>query len=221
MNSFKDIAYQILKKVNKPLHSKEIVRIAQQKKLLKTKGKTPYYTMNASLITDIKNKKEKSRFVQKGPSRFSVNLKYKEENKPKKSERIILSEQFVKEAIIKYLSANGWGHFQFGGLHEHGVDIRARHFKYTRYYLIEAKGGQASEVSFVFGLGQIITRMNITKSTRYYYGLGLPEIAAKIALRRLPWQIAKKLYLIVLSVNADEEVEEYDWTSLKKIQGEK
>jgi hypothetical protein len=34
-------------------------------------------------------------------------------------------------------------------------------------------------------------------TTRYYYGLGLPEKSANIALRRLPWQVAKKLLLYV------------------------
>ena len=31
MNSFKDIAYQILKEIGKPLHSKEITKIALEK----------------------------------------------------------------------------------------------------------------------------------------------------------------------------------------------
>jgi len=70
-------------------------------------------------------------------------------------------------------------------------------------------------------LGQIITRMKTGGTTRYYYGLGLPELSAKIALRRIPWQIAKKLYLIILSVNQREDVIEYDWTSLKKFQNKK
>ena len=52
----------------------------------------------------------------------------------------ILSEDFVKNSVIKWLSANGWGYFQFGGLRDKGVDIKAKHQKYSRYFLVEAKG---------------------------------------------------------------------------------
>lgn len=40
MNSFKDIAYQILKEAGKPLHSKEITKIKFSRGWLKTAGKT-------------------------------------------------------------------------------------------------------------------------------------------------------------------------------------
>ena len=73
MNSFKDIAYQILKEANKPLHSKEITKIAIGRGWLKTAGKTPEATMNAQLIVDINSKKGKSRFVKTGPSIFGLN----------------------------------------------------------------------------------------------------------------------------------------------------
>ena len=73
MNSFKDIAYQVLKEAGKPLHSKEITKIALQRGWLKTAGKTPEATMNAQLIIDINSKKEKSRFVKTGPSIFGLN----------------------------------------------------------------------------------------------------------------------------------------------------
>jgi hypothetical protein len=224
MDSFKDIAYQILKEAGEPLHSKEITKIALKRGWLKTAGKTPEATMNAALVVDVNKYKKKSRFIKVGPSRFTINPVFKKESKAKSQKRVILSEQFVKDAIIKYLSANNWGHFQYEGLYSHGLDIRARHIKYPRYYLIETKGQgerrQTDEVSFIYGLGQIITRMKTSGTTRYYYGLGLPESSAKIALRRIPWQIAKKLRLILLSVNQKEEVTEYDWLSLKKIQAE-
>ena len=73
MNSFKDIAYQILKETGKPLHSKEITKIALQRGWLKTAGKTPEATMNAQLIVDINTKKEGSRFVKIAPSTFDLN----------------------------------------------------------------------------------------------------------------------------------------------------
>jgi len=140
-----------------------------------------------------------------------------------------ISEEFVERSIIKYLSQNEWGtNLQFGGLREKGVDIKVRHNRYSRYFLIECKGEGKSknsksnnshkEVAFVYSLGQVITRMKTGGSTRYYFGLGLPESSAKIALRRLPWQVAKKLLLYVLSVDAKGEVKRYDWQKLKKRQ---
>lgn len=73
MNSFKEIAYQILKETGKPLHSKEITKIALDRGWLKTAGKTPEYTMNAQLIVDINSKKEGSRFIKTAPSTFDIN----------------------------------------------------------------------------------------------------------------------------------------------------
>lgn len=78
MNTFKEIAYQILKEVGKPQHSKEITGIALNRGWLKTAGKTPEATMNAQLIVDINFKKEKSRFVKTAPSIFGLNPEYKE-----------------------------------------------------------------------------------------------------------------------------------------------
>lgn len=131
----------------------------------------------------------------------------------------VISEDFVKNSIIKWLSSNGWGHFQFGDLHQHGVDIKAKHHKYSRYFFVEAKGQgkirQADEVAFVYSLGQIITRMKSDKTTRNYYGLGLPEASAKIALRRTPWQVAKKLLLYIFSVDQKGIVKQYSWLDLK------
>ncbi|MDP2925368.1 MAG: hypothetical protein Q8N99_03285 [Nanoarchaeota archaeon] len=133
----------------------------------------------------------------------------------------IITEDFVKNSIIKYLSANNWGHFQFGGLRERGVDIRAKHNQYPIYYFIETKGQgkirQADEVAFVYSLGQIITRMK-TNNTRNKHAIGLPVVSAKIAIRRLPYQVAKKLLLYVFSVDQSGNVQQYSWQDLKKVQ---
>ena len=130
-----------------------------------------------------------------------------------------ITEDFVKNSIIKWLSANGWGYFQFGALHTHGVDIKARSARYSRYFYVECKGSgkrpQSDEVAFVYSLGQIITRIRDSKSTRNYYALGLPNKSAIIALRRLPWQVAKKLNLFIFSVNENATVTQYSWKDLQ------
>ena len=94
-----------------------------------------------------------------------------------------MTEEFVKNSIIKYLSRKEWGtNLHFGSLRERGVDIKVRHNRYSRYFLIECKGqgvGRgSSEVAFIYSLGQIISRMKSGGTTRYYYGLGLPEKSA-------------------------------------------
>lgn len=133
-----------------------------------------------------------------------------------------LSEKIVKQAIIKWLFRNGWGrNLEVGELRDKGVDVKVRHNNYARYFLIECKGEGESrgsaEVAFVYSLGQIISRMKTTGETRYYYGLGLPETVAKIALRRLPWQIAKKLLLYVFSVDKNGKVKQYSWKEIKNL----
>lgn len=222
MNSFKDIAYKILKKSNKPLHSRKITEIALKKRLLRTDGKTPWATMNSALQMDVNQKGSKSNFVKAGPSLYGLNPAYKLRKADEKPIRVPLKEEFVKHAIIRYLSTLGWGHFEYGDLHTRGVDLRAKRLRYSRYLYLEAKGSsqliQSDETGFIYSLGQIVTRMKDSGSTRNYYGIGLPDSAARIALRRLPWQVSKKLLLTIYSVNSLEEVEEFSWSELKKLQ---
>lgn len=223
--SFKSVAYQILKDKKKPLHSKEISKIAIKTGKLKTNGKTPWATMNAVLITDVNSKRNKSKFIKTGQSTFTINKNFAGQKETKKPVRSWLDEEFVKHSIIKYISSQGWGSFEYDALHARGVDIRAKQAKYPRYLSIETKGSselrQTDETGFIYSLGQIVTRMKDSKSTRNYYGIGLPEFGAKIAIRRLPWQVAKKLLLSIYSVNAQGEVEEFSWAELKKMQSVK
>lgn len=134
-----------------------------------------------------------------------------------------LTEKFVKQSIINWLFRNGWGHnLRVGELRDKGVDIKVRHNKYSRYFLIETKGEgkirQGDEVAFVYSLGQIITRMKSGGSTRTYYGLGLPVSSANIATRRIPWQVAKKLLLYVFAVDSKGGVKLFDWKKIRMVQ---
>jgi hypothetical protein len=96
MNSFKDIAYEILRETGRPLHSKEITKIALERGWLKTVGKTPEATMNAQLVVDINSKKEKSRFIKTAPSTFGLNttLSIEAEDKVKAKEDLIMNKQW-------------------------------------------------------------------------------------------------------------------------------
>jgi hypothetical protein len=137
----------------------------------------------------------------------------------------LISEKFVRRAIRDWLFRNGWGrNYVEKETHEQGVDIKVCHNKYPRYFFIETKGESTAksaksqkETVFVYSLGQIVTRMR-AGSARYYYGLGLPTSSAVIAIRRIPWQVSKKLLLYIFSVDNAGRVRRYDWQDLKMIQ---
>ena len=107
-------------------------------------------------------------------------------------------------------------------MRDRGIDIWVRHNDYARYFLIETKGEgkirQVNESTFVHSLGQIITRMKTGGTTRYYYGLDLSESSARIAIRRVPWQVAEKILLYIFAVSRDGKVKQYSWQNLKKVQ---
>jgi len=137
----------------------------------------------------------------------------------------IINEEFVKRQIIMWLSNNGWGrNLQYGSLRDKGCDIKVQNSRYGVYFIIETKGestiSQGNEVAFVYSLGQIITRMKVEKG-KYKYGLGLPEASAKIALRRIPYQVATKLRLHIFSVNDAGKVKLYCPKDIKVLQNNK
>lgn len=138
-----------------------------------------------------------------------------------------LTEKLVRRAIRDWLFKNGWGwHYKEKETHEKGVDIQTQNdISHSRKFLIEIKGESSSksarsvsEVSFVYILGQIITRMKVIAPHAYCYGIGLPESSAKIAIRRIPWQVAKRLLLYIFSVDHSRKVKQYSWQELKKLQ---
>jgi len=145
--------------------------------------------------------------------------------------RIILSESFVQKSVVKHLHENGWSKsLKSAELWEHGVDIKVRNNKFSRYWLIEAKGDPSLEVkspsgikssSFNSALGQIVTRMHRqgrrSYKYGYKYGMAFSDSFRKLAIRKLPYDVMDKLNLYLFFVNASGEVEEIDWKTMKKI----
>lgn len=140
-----------------------------------------------------------------------------------------LSEELVQKKVEEYLFAKGWNHnLKSKGLHEHGCDIVVSdgNNKYkARRFFIECKGRSQSkharsiaDTNMLYGLGQLVTRMRVIAKHAYKYGLALPEESAKIALRRIPWQVARHLCLSVFSVDDDGKVTEYSPKDFKKFQ---
>ena len=144
----------------------------------------------------------------------------------------LLTEAFVQEQIIKHLTGNGWSKsLKSKTLKEHGVDIKVRNDKVSRYFLIEVKGDASStakypkshrEVNFNLAIGQIVTRMQTTGARaykyRYKYGIGYPASFKDLVVRRLPYDVCDKLNLHVFLVDESGEVEMLGWRDLKKVQ---
>ncbi len=72
MNKFKTSAIKILEEQNKPLHYKEITRLALEKSILETEGATPWASMNAQISMDIINNGENSIFYRAEPGFFGL-----------------------------------------------------------------------------------------------------------------------------------------------------
>lgn len=73
MNKFRNAAIDILKAQGKPLHYKEITRLALEKGILETDGATPENSMNVQIVLDIKKKGDASDFIKTAPSTYALN----------------------------------------------------------------------------------------------------------------------------------------------------
>lgn len=144
----------------------------------------------------------------------------------------LLEEPFVQQSIVKHLSLKGWSrNLTSRGLNEHGVDIKVKNNKVSRYWLIETKGDPSIKVKSPYGsristfhsaLGQIITRMHTDRKRGYKYGykygIGFPVSFKEMVLKKLPYDTCDKLNLYVFFVNKRGDVEEYNHEGIKRIQ---
>lgn len=138
-----------------------------------------------------------------------------------------MTEQIIEAAIVRHLAKKGWDHnIKIKGLHERGCDIvvtDSRNKNMARRFYIEVKGKSYSkwaravnETTWLYALGQLVSRMRVIARHAYKYGLGLPEVSAKIALRRIPWQVARHLCLYIFSVADNGAVTEYSPKDFKR-----
>ena len=141
-----------------------------------------------------------------------------------------IDEKFVIEKIKKHFAPQ-WQVVIEKDLHEKGCDLVLKDIlnKYeARRFLIECKGKSyaksakaVNETIWLFALGQLVTRMKVIARHAYKYGLGLPEISARKALRRIPWQAARHLCLYIFSIDDSGRVKEYSPKDFKKFQNKK
>jgi len=139
----------------------------------------------------------------------------------------IINETFIVNRVKKHLSPC-WQVVVERDLHERGCDLVLKdtcNKHKARRFLIECKGKSyarfsraVNETVWLYALGQLVTRMRVIARHAYKYGLGLPEISAKRALRRIPWQAAKLLCLYIFSVDDKGNIKEYSPKDFKKFQ---
>ena len=106
INTFKGVAYEILKEAKKPLHTDEITKIALQKGWLKTAGITPEATMNAQLVVDTNKNGSQSLFKKTGPSTFAVNEEVKIVKQLELTEEHEKKEYRVSETLMPVQKGN-------------------------------------------------------------------------------------------------------------------
>jgi hypothetical protein len=138
-----------------------------------------------------------------------------------------LDEKFVRKSVIRWLSRNGYNRYlDEKETHEHGIDIKVRHYKYPRYFIVEVKGDpdiknvkyphSRREVYFISVLGQILTRMKY--KARYNFAIALPENYSDKVFRRLSPILLQKLNLSVFLVNDKGKVRRITSEILKTVQ---
>lgn len=144
----------------------------------------------------------------------------------------ILKEDFIQKCLIAHLENQGWSKsLQSAELWEHGVDIKVRNNKFSRYWLIEAKGDPSESVKSPGGsrssslnsaLGQILTRMHRNGKRvykyGYKYGIAFPHSFKTMVIKKIPFDVMDKLNLFVFLVDSKGVVEEIDWKTMKKLQ---
>lgn len=150
-----------------------------------------------------------------------------------KKQREIISEDFVIDSVINYLSKEWFISLQRAGLHEAGVDIKVRNNKVSRYFLIEAKGDPKEKVKSPLGdigsnvnsaIAQAISRMHTDRKKGYKYGykygVAFPVSHRNKVLKSLPYDVMDKLNMSIFLVDKQGSVEEFGYRDVKKIQTE-
>ena len=144
-----------------------------------------------------------------------------------------LKEEEIVEKVIDFLCGKERGNWQIKTLkphekHEHGADIDIRGGKSnTEHFIIECKGksyaksaNSINKEGWLVALGQLVTRMKqprILQSEKHKgepnravkYGLGLYWVGARVALRRIPFEIAKTMNLYIFSVDDEGFVRQF------------
>ena len=182
MNKFRTAAIQILTEVRKPLHYKEITRLALDKGILETDGATPDASMNSQIITDINKKGSGSDFIKVKPSTYDLNPN-KKPIAPKKQKKVLEEEAIEEEklSIDTGFTAKGGEHLVcsellFRGFNasimsvDIGMDITAT--KNNRLFSIQVKTANANDYNtYNFDVRKVSFERDYAGNTFYIFVL--------------------------------------------------
>lgn len=128
----------------------------------------------------------------------------------------MLSETHVRTAVVLWLRRKGYAIADPKEKAQHGPDIRVRHLKYPRYFIVETKGDPIKAKSpdasrtadFWKAVGQIATRMST--GALYHYGVAFPASFRK-KVKNLPWRFCRRNHLSVFLVDGARRVQRLTW----------
>lgn len=156
-------------------------------------------------------------------------------------EELKITETFIVEKVKEYLINKERGNWheektKTSDLHGHGADIvMTGGSKNGERFIIECKGKSYAKSAmsinkegWLNALGQIITRMHTKRIIKsgtqkgninraYKYGLGLYKESAKVALRRIPKEVAKVLNLYIFSCDDNGNIEMFTPSQFEKM----
>lgn len=177
MNKFKTSAVAILTEAGKPLHYKEITRLALEKGILETEGATPDASMNAQIVMDIKNKGKLSDFIKTAPSTYNINptkpkIITEPEEDQEQEEKLAVESGYIGKAG-EYLVCS---ELLFRGFNasimsvDTGLDIVAT--KENRLYGIQVKTARLNKFNtYVFDVRKVSFERHNSGSTFYIFVL--------------------------------------------------
>ncbi len=222
MNKFRNAAIQILSEAKKPLHYKDITKLALEKGILETEGATPDASMNAQIITDINKKGESSDFIKTAPSTFTLNPN-KKVLEPKRQKKL-LEEEAVEEEKINletgFIGKAGehlvCSELLFRGYNasimsvDSGMDIIAT--KNNRLFSIQVKTANANAFNtYNFDVRKVSFEKNYAGNTFYIFILKgktqthfliipLHEMEKKVAEKAISYVQSYKKYRVKIDI---------------------
>ena len=226
MNKFRTAAIQILSEVNKPLHYKEITKLALDKGILETEGATPDSSMNSQIITDISKKGDGSDFIKTAPSTFALNPN-KKPIEPKKQKKVLEEEAVEEEKISLETGFTGkagehlvCSELLFRGYNasimsvDSGMDIIAT--KNNKLFSIQVKTANANHYdTYNFDVRKVSFEKDYAGNTFYVFILKgkmqtqfliipLHEMEKKVAEKAIIYVQSYKKYRVKIDVREDK-----------------
>ena len=224
MNKFRTAAIQILSEAKKPLHYKEITKLALNMGILETEGATPDASMNAQIVTDLKTKGEGSDFIRIAPSTFALNPN-KIAIEPKRQKQVLEVEAIEEEKINIDSGFTGkagehlvCSELLFRGYNasimsvDVGMDIIAT--KNNKLYSIQVKTANANDYdTYNFDVRQVSFKREYAGNTFYvfilkaknktdYLILPLSEMEKKLSEKAIHYVVSYKKYRVKIDVRA-------------------